>query len=179
MAVEGDFDRYSGTILQILKQAGEVNIDTDDEDLIEYINTLRTAILDAYTGIIQGLATANKQDTIFPHMTSIVDFIQRSAKDPSRSGEVLKTSVGLIGDLGQIYKAKSRPLFEQPFVQQLIDEALQNGVDFEEVANWTQTVRTVSIVTVLLLNLTILLLFLYFRFVLQFLVAELCKKDCL
>jgi importin subunit beta-1 len=53
MAIEGDFERYSKIILGILKQAGEVNITTDDEDLIEYINTLRNSILEAYTGILQ------------------------------------------------------------------------------------------------------------------------------
>lgn len=53
MAIEGDFERYSKIILGILKQAGEVDINTDDEDLIEYINTLRNSILEAYTGILQ------------------------------------------------------------------------------------------------------------------------------
>jgi importin subunit beta-1 len=53
MAIEGDFERYVKIILGILKQAGEVNITTDDEDLIEYINTLRNSILEAYTGILQ------------------------------------------------------------------------------------------------------------------------------
>ncbi len=143
MAIEGDFDRYSETILQILKQAGEVNINTDDEDLIEYMNTLRNSILEAYSGIVQGLSAAQKQDSIFMHMESIVDFLKRSAQDQNRSGEVLKSAVGLLGDLGQIYKGKSRPLFEQPFVKQLIDEALQNGCDAEEVATWTETVSAI------------------------------------
>lgn len=53
MAIEGDFDRYTAIILNILKQAGEVNISSDDEDLVEYINTLRNSILEAYTGILQ------------------------------------------------------------------------------------------------------------------------------
>lgn len=54
MAIEGDFDRYCKIILEILKQAGEITVkDTDDEDLIEYVNVLRNSILEAYTGIIQ------------------------------------------------------------------------------------------------------------------------------
>jgi hypothetical protein len=52
MAIEGDFDRYAVVVLNILKQAGEINISGDDEDLIDYINTLRHSILDTYTGIL-------------------------------------------------------------------------------------------------------------------------------
>ena len=55
LAIEGDFDRYAGVILGILKQAGEVNLspETDDDDLKDYINSLRESILQAYTGILQ------------------------------------------------------------------------------------------------------------------------------
>jgi importin subunit beta-1 len=55
LAIEGDFDRYTGVIMGILKQAGEVNLSpvTDDEELVEYINKLRNSILEAYTGILQ------------------------------------------------------------------------------------------------------------------------------
>lgn len=57
MAVEGDFERYCGVVLGILKQAGGVNIETEDEDLIEYINELRNSIMEAYTGILLVRAT--------------------------------------------------------------------------------------------------------------------------
>lgn len=53
MAIEGDFERYASVVLGILHQAGEVTINTDDEDMIEYINSLRNSILEAYTGILQ------------------------------------------------------------------------------------------------------------------------------
>ena len=55
LATEGDFDRYTQVILGILKQAGDVNLspETDDDDLKDYINSLRESILQAYTGILQ------------------------------------------------------------------------------------------------------------------------------
>ena len=65
----GDFNRYTSIVLGILQQAGEVNIGADaDEDMVEYINSLRVAILEAYTGIIQGLLEAKQQDLVLPGM---------------------------------------------------------------------------------------------------------------
>lgn len=55
MAIEGDFEKYSNIVLNMLNQAGSIEIpnDCDDDDQIEYINTLRESILEAYTGMVQ------------------------------------------------------------------------------------------------------------------------------
>lgn len=53
MAIEGDFERYASIVLMMLQQAGQVTITPDDDDLIDYVNSLRESILEAYTGIIQ------------------------------------------------------------------------------------------------------------------------------
>eukprot|EP01039_Chlorochromonas_danica_P011194 gene11194-12482_t len=140
LAIEGDFERYTSVVLGILKQAGEVNIESDDEDLIEYINTLRNSILEAYTGIVQGLKEVNKQDLMLPALETIVEFVHRSSVDTNRSEEVIKSAVGLLGDLGQSFGAKMLPVFEQPWTSQLIKHALQAGINAEEVANWAHSI---------------------------------------
>lgn len=53
MALESDFQRYASLVFEMLQQAGGVTITTTDEEIVEYINSLREAILEAYTGIIQ------------------------------------------------------------------------------------------------------------------------------
>ena len=54
MAVEGGFVRYLDTVLMILQSAAAVSIEADaDEDLIDYMQSLRESILEAYTGILQ------------------------------------------------------------------------------------------------------------------------------
>lgn len=70
----------------------------------------------------------------------IVEFLKRSAEDPNRSGEVLKSAVGLLGDLGQIYGAKMQPVYAQAFVAKLIEEANQNGSESQEIAHWVRSV---------------------------------------
>ena len=55
----------------------QVNIKDDaDEDLVEYINTLRVSILEAYTGIMQGLREAMKQEMVLPAIDAIRDLLQ-------------------------------------------------------------------------------------------------------
>jgi importin subunit beta-1 len=146
MAIEGDFARYVTVVMGILKQAGEVTINTDDEDMIEYINSLRNSILEAYSGMIQGLKEANQQDLILPGLGPVAEFIQRAGCDTNRSDEVLKTAVGLIGDIGQSYGAKVLAFLQQGFVSNMINDALLGQCNAEEVANWA---KSVSIVTFL------------------------------
>jgi importin subunit beta-1 len=119
MAIEGDFDRYTSIVLGILKQAGEVNMEDEDEDLNDYINSLRIAIMEAYTGIIQGLKEANKEESVVPALDAIVELLQRSTDtnvEGDKSEEVLKAAIGLLGDLGQIFGARVAPVYRMPFV---------------------------------------------------------------
>ena len=48
--------------LTMLSQASQTRAADEDEDSIEYLNTLRVGILEAYVGIVQGLKADNKQD---------------------------------------------------------------------------------------------------------------------
>ncbi len=86
------------------------------------------------------MKAANKQDIVLNSLEVIVEFLKRSAEDPHRSGEVLKSAVGLLGDLGQIYGVKMQGTYNQSFVSNLINEAAHNGTESQEIANWARTV---------------------------------------
>ena len=55
LAIEDQFEKYAAVVLSILKQASEVtsNPDSDDDDIIEYVNSLHVSIIEAYSGILQ------------------------------------------------------------------------------------------------------------------------------
>lgn len=157
MAIEGDFERYCSIVLMMLHQAGQVGITSDDDDLIDYVNSLREAILEAYTGIVQvvfplsaaacgypcvrpqGLKSANKQEDIVPSLDNIIEFVHRSTVDENRTSAVVKAAVGVLGDLGDSFGAKMFPVFSQPYVLQLLSVALQDE-ESKEVAAWAQKV---------------------------------------
>ena len=125
----------------LFRLSGEVNIEDVDEDLVDYINSLRVAILEAYTGIIQGLKEAKKQDSVIPALETIVELLERSTNDEQKSEEVLKAAVGLLGDLGQIFGNKMANVYRMPFVKKVFTEGLEaDDSSVNETAKWAQTV---------------------------------------
>lgn len=53
MAVGPDgFNNYLQTTMNVLAQAGSMRADPNNFDIVEYVNTLREGILEAYTGIV-------------------------------------------------------------------------------------------------------------------------------
>jgi len=58
--VEGHFERYLPYVMMMLVQASTLKFDNPDEDSLLYLISLQEAILEAYTGILQGLAADNK-----------------------------------------------------------------------------------------------------------------------
>ena len=69
-----------------------------------------------------------------------MEFLHRSAADQNRSSEVLKSAVGLLGDLGQTFGAKMQGLYQMNFVPLLIQQAATADEEIREVAQWAQTV---------------------------------------
>jgi len=137
-AIEGDFEKYCSFVLPMLAQAGGVDTtESDDDDQIEYINTLRESILEGYTGIVQGLREAKKENAVVPGIEQIVNLIHKSTSDVNCNPSVLKGAIGLLGDLGATYGARMHQIFAQPYIAQLLQEGRQHE-DMEQIVNYTQ-----------------------------------------
>ncbi|CAE7535881.1 KPNB1 [Symbiodinium microadriaticum] len=141
LAIEGSFDRYAGTVLHMLEQAGEVSISTDDEDIIEYINQLREAILDAYIGIVQGQQADPKRgmNVVGPHVDKMLEFVKRVSLDVHRTSGVLKNVIALLGDLGTLFGKKLAGILREPFVAHLIQQASEDE-DMTKIVDWTKQI---------------------------------------
>lgn len=145
MALESDFQRYATLVFEMLQQAGGVPITTNDEEIVEYINSLREAILESYTGIIQGLRGENQQEVIMPFLDKILEFVGRCGNDSLdpdlRSYGVVKAIIALLGDLGVFVGSYARPLLMQPFVNQLLNEYAQDE-EVSKLVTYTREVIT-------------------------------------
>ena len=137
MAIEAAFEPYMQFSLMLLLQASTTQAPPDDDDLIEYINLLRESILEAYTGIIQGLKAGNRIDLFLPYVQSVLQFLQQIASDPNRDEFVISKAVGLIGDVASAMGPHIKDQLCQPYISQLLQEGQGSGDDTTmETAQW-------------------------------------------
>ncbi|KAI9921613.1 hypothetical protein PsorP6_002183 [Peronosclerospora sorghi] len=100
LAIESEYERYAVSSLQMILQAAGAcgSIATDDEEVVEYMNQLRESILEALTGIVQGLGAANKATMLLECAPQIGAFLATLANDLTTRSEAVTTgAVGLIG----------------------------------------------------------------------------------
>lgn len=73
--------------------------------MVDYLNELREGILEAYTGIVQGLkdeenvgeASAACLQMLEPHVTFILQFVTMVGQDPDHTDTIIHNCAGLIG----------------------------------------------------------------------------------
>jgi importin subunit beta-1 len=142
MAIESGFIRYLEPVMLILQQAAEIEIaDETDDDLVEYIQTLRETILESYTGILQGLKSEGAHESMLPFLDRIILFIQRSTQSSTKSTEVLKAAIGLVGDLADCFGPRMASVLSQPFVTSMLEE----GSEYEEMQQLVKWAYDVSV----------------------------------
>mmetsp|Transcript_2074 Transcript_2074/g.2938 ORF Transcript_2074/g.2938 Transcript_2074/m.2938 type:complete len:868 (-) Transcript_2074:237-2840(-) len=127
VAIGGEFGKYMNVSMAMLTQAAQTRAPEDDEDLIEYVNTLREGILEAYTGIVSGLVDGDKLQGLAPFVEKILEFLELIASDTNRDLEVLSKAVGLLGDLANAMGSSIRELLQKDFVSYLMHASQQTG----------------------------------------------------
>ncbi|CAH8591312.1 unnamed protein product [Heterobilharzia americana] len=103
--------------LETLSQATQAEVNLEDPDMVEYLNSLRTSCLEAYTGIVQGLKGDGPQSTaalefVAGHVPHILSFIQHIGADSITTEDLISASCGLIGDLVSAYGGSILSLVE-------------------------------------------------------------------
>ena len=127
LAIGGHFEPYLQVTLMMCMQAQATRAPDDDDELIDYVNILREGVLEAYTGIIQGLKDGNKGTLLTPYVESIFGFLETLANDPNRDETLLKASIGCVGDIASTLEGRIKDFLSKPFIQQIIEEGLSTG----------------------------------------------------
>ena len=99
--MENAFVPYLNDLVQVLAQASAVAGNTDDEDQLEYVNTLRSSVLEVFTSIIQSVSV----EAVAPLVRTILDSVYNIFTDyDANYDSTLLAVVGVIGDLASRFK---------------------------------------------------------------------------
>ena len=143
LAITSQYEPYLQVSLMMLLQAAQTRAPDDDDDLIEYVNLLREGILEAYTGLVQGLKDGNRSDLLLPYVDGILGFLEMLAGDRRNDyeNEVLSRAVGLVGDIASSFGSQIKDQIQQPYVQKILAEGHASGdATIVETVEWASNV---------------------------------------
>jgi importin subunit beta-1 len=127
LAIGGEFVKYLSVVMGMLQQASTTTVDMNDYDLVDYLNSLREGIFEAYTGIVQGLRSDNMADPHFlPYASHVIGFVSFVYADNSRSESVTRGAAGILGDLAHALGPQVKLQLNQPFVKELLTECARS-----------------------------------------------------
>lgn len=95
--------------------------------MVEYLNELRESVLEAYTGIIQGLKGVEAQPNpdVFhmqPHLPHIIAFLKRIAMESDISESMVASAAGFIGDLCTAFGPQLYVYLDDPSITEFLAE---------------------------------------------------------
>ncbi|KAJ4298508.1 karyopherin Kap95 [Collariella sp. IMI 366227] len=127
-AIGGHFETYLVVVAQVLQQAGTITAGNDTSyEMFDYIIALREGIMDAWGGIIGAMKSSNKTDVLQPYVPSIFELLNTIANDANRSEALMRSSMGVIGDLADAYpNGQLADAFRQEWVTAMIKETRAN-----------------------------------------------------
>ena len=120
-----DIFPYYNSIMNLLGSAlqAAMNIQNfDDSENIDYFQDLREHIIETLTCIFNSITDINKQDEFMIYVGPIFTFINTICLDQKCiSAEILKSSLGLIGDFCKAYGKNIKNLINPNVVQSIIE----------------------------------------------------------
>lgn len=114
LSIGAEFKKYLGPVLTVLSQVMGIQFDDKDFEMRDYIRVLRESVLEAFTGIVQGLKGTDQRPSddislIQHYVPNIIKYIVEVAKDPELSESTMTSCAGLIGDLCLAFGAPLLP----------------------------------------------------------------------
>ncbi|BHF61223.1 Importin subunit beta-1 [Sparganum proliferum] len=127
LALGPGFTKYLTVVMETLKQATQAEVDLNDLDMVDYLNSLWSSCLEAYTGIVQGLKGDDNQPSpqlqfVATHVPFILSFVQHAGSDPICTEEIISSSCGLIGDLVSAFGAEILPIVDVEPIQNILTQ---------------------------------------------------------
>nr|VZH99051.1 unnamed protein product [Spirometra erinaceieuropaei] len=116
-----------GLLRQLSDILANSQCEPNDLDMVDYLNSLWSSCLEAYTGIVQGLKGDDNQPSpqlqfVATHVPFILSFVQHAGSDPICTEEIISSSCGLIGDLVSAFGAEILPIVDVEPIQNILTQ---------------------------------------------------------
>ncbi|CAL9750402.1 unnamed protein product [Musa acuminata subsp. burmannicoides] len=142
LAIGENFEKYLIYAMPMLQSAAELSAHAvaDDDDILEYTNQLRNGILEAYSGILQGFKSSPKTQLLMPYAYHILQFIDTLYSEKDMDDAVMKTAIGVLGDLADTLGSHVGPLINQSVSSKgFLEECLSSDDGLiKESADWAK-----------------------------------------
>lgn len=143
LSIGVEFKKYLNPVLTVLLQVMQIQVDENDFDMRDYLRALRESVLEAYTGIVQGLKGADKNpnpdiNLLQNQVPMIIKYIVKVAQDPELSESTMSSCAGLIGDLCLAFGAPLLPyIMEDNIVMPMLMEGKKSTTTrTKSTCNW-------------------------------------------
>ncbi|GFR39763.1 hypothetical protein Agub_g247 [Astrephomene gubernaculifera] len=130
LAIEGLFAKYLDAVLTILRQAMQMSVQmvsANDYDTYDYNNLLRRGIIDAFSGILQGMGDditrgtnsgPSSRDRLMQELPAVFHFISSIGADKTAGDafdeDVARAAIALLGDFCSVMPATGTALAQHP-----------------------------------------------------------------
>ena len=152
MSIGASFEPYMAPTMMVLTQASQQQANLGNEDMIAltnelwssvftFSNKLRCSVLEAYSGILVGLAESQATEVFAPHVPRVLMFLSLLASDNTKDDAVLEKAVVLLGHIAHEIggQPEVRQQLSLDFANNLIQEAAKSQADaVRETAQWAK-----------------------------------------
>nr|GEX42429.1 importin subunit beta-1 [Tanacetum cinerariifolium] len=142
LAIGENFEKYLMYAMPMLQSAAELSSHTSgaDDEMIDYTNLLRNGILEAYSGIFQGFKSSPKTQLLIPYAPHIVQFLDLIYMEKDMDDVVMKTAIGVLGDLADTLGSNAGSLIQQSLSSKdFLNECLSSDDHLiKESAEWAK-----------------------------------------
>ncbi|ORZ20333.1 armadillo-type protein [Absidia repens] len=122
LAIGDKFGPYLEVVILVLQQAGTMRADSDNYEMMDYVNSLLEGNVEAYVGIVQGMSNTPSGQMLLPYMDSIFSFIGSLSMYQNRSDDLTRALIGLVGDLAETFGGHVKQYFIADWVNKLLKE---------------------------------------------------------
>jgi importin subunit beta-1 len=114
LSIGPSFEKYLPVVMTLMREAASVQLgNTADEETLEYMTDLRSEIMSSYTCILQGMNDHQRQAQLLPYIQGMFEVIQTVVAMENGDDEVMNHTVGLVGDMAEIFGNQISGLLQQ------------------------------------------------------------------